>query len=148
MSYRTLRTDRYGLNLSPAERDALVAVVTHGTYRAAGIALGLSVDGVKSRIVAAREKLRARSTTHAVVLAWPLLGDCYLETEARRVAFARRPDAFSASSSPADTTWRCDWQPDDLNPGPDCPYCEGLMCARFDGIDGCSHGRVERHGYT
>ena len=42
--------------------------------------------------------------------------------------------------------WSCDWQPDDLNPGPDCPYCAGDMCARFDGL-GCGHNRIERHGY-
>ena len=42
--------------------------------------------------------------------------------------------------------WVCDWKPDDLNEGPDCPYCAGDMCARFDGL-GCIHNRVERHGY-
>jgi hypothetical protein len=43
--------------------------------------------------------------------------------------------------------WRCDWVPDDLNPGPDCPYCAGDMCARLDGL-GCTHDREERHGYS
>ena len=42
--------------------------------------------------------------------------------------------------------WACNWQPDDLNPGPDCPYCAGDMCARFDGL-GCTHDLIERHGY-
>lgn len=41
--------------------------------------------------------------------------------------------------------WTCDWQPDDLNPGPECPYCAGEMCARFDGLN-CQHDRQERHG--
>jgi hypothetical protein len=31
-------------------------------------------------------------------------------------------------------------------PGPDCPYCAGEMCARFDGL-GCTHDVIERHGY-
>lgn len=35
-------------------------------------------------------------------------------------------------------------------PGPDCPYCSGEMCARFDGVfgGGCQHDSVERHGYA
>jgi hypothetical protein len=40
----------------------------------------------------------------------------------------------------------CDWTPDDLNPGPDCPYCRDQMCARLDGF-GCHHDIAERHGY-
>lgn len=48
--------------------------------------------------------------------------------------------------SPDDGDWTCDWQPDDLSPGPDCPYCAGEMCARFDGLN-CTHDRRERHGY-
>lgn len=46
----------------------------------------------------------------------------------------------------ANGAWKCDWTPDELNPGPDCPYCAGQMCARFDGL-GCTHNREERHGY-
>lgn len=42
--------------------------------------------------------------------------------------------------------WVCDWEPDDLNPGPECPYCAGEMCARFDGLR-CTHDTIERHGY-
>jgi hypothetical protein len=45
-----------------------------------------------------------------------------------------------------DLTWRCDWEPDDLNPGPECPYCLGQMCARMDNLN-CSHDQEERHGY-
>lgn len=43
--------------------------------------------------------------------------------------------------------WHCDWVPDDLNPGPECPYCAGQMCGRLDGL-GCTHDRQERHGYA
>lgn len=46
----------------------------------------------------------------------------------------------------ATPAWACDWQPDDLNPGPECPYCTGEMCARFDGLN-CTHDTMERHGY-
>lgn len=42
--------------------------------------------------------------------------------------------------------WTCDWVPDDLNPGPECPYCAGQMCARIDNLN-CQHNRQERHGY-
>jgi len=45
------------------------------------------------------------------------------------------------------TGWMCDWMPDELNPGPDCPYCANRMCARFDGLGGCRHTLQERHGY-
>ena len=58
---------------------------------------------------------------------------------------ARR--ALSGVPASPDWEWRCDWQPDDLNPGPECPYCAGQMCARFDGL-GCTHDRIERHGYS
>ena len=43
--------------------------------------------------------------------------------------------------------FECDWVPDELNPGTECPYCEDRMCARFDGLFGCRHNRAERHGY-
>lgn len=49
--------------------------------------------------------------------------------------------------SAAEREWACDWQPDDLNPGPECPYCAGQMCARFDGLT-CTHDSYERHGYA
>lgn len=53
-------------------------------------------------------------------------------------------DQLDAVEAPA---WRCDWKPDELNPGPECPYCAGRMCARLDGL-GCTHDRIERHGYA
>ena len=45
-----------------------------------------------------------------------------------------------------DEQWVCNWKPDDLNPGPDCPYCADEMCARFDGLV-CTHDVIERHGW-
>ena len=54
--------------------------------------------------------------------------------------------AYDLASERRRAEWRCDWTPDDLNPGPDCPYCAGQMCARFDGLR-CTHDLIERHGY-
>ena len=43
----------------------------------------------------------------------------------------------------ADVAWSCPWTAD----YPDgCPYCANEMCATFDGLFGCRHGIVERHG--
>lgn len=56
-------------------------------------------------------------------------------------------DCMAEFDTPTAPAWRCDWVPDDLNPGPECPYCAGQMCARFDGL-GCTHDREERHGYA
>jgi hypothetical protein len=42
--------------------------------------------------------------------------------------------------------WTCEWVPDELNPGPECPYCAGEMCGRFDGLN-CTHDLIDRHGY-
>jgi hypothetical protein len=55
-------------------------------------------------------------------------------------------DAERAARAPENGEWTCDWTPDDLNPGPECPYCAGRMCARFDGLR-CTHDLIERHGY-
>lgn len=68
-----------------------------------------------------------------------------------RAAFAEaeRQAADAALAGLAETVagqWRCDWVPDELNEGPECPYCEGQMCGRFDGLN-CIHDRIERHGY-
>jgi hypothetical protein len=56
--------------------------------------------------------------------------DC---VEARALLQAETPDASDSGEGGT-----C--------PGPDCPYCAGEMCARFDGL-GCTHDVIERHGY-
>lgn len=57
-----------------------------------------------------------------------------------------RPENSPKTGNADSEAWACDWQPDDLNPGPDCPYCAGQMCGRFDSLGPCRHDRTERHG--
>ena len=64
----------------------------------------------------------------------------------RAVGIAANLSARAALSEPETPRWVCDWTPDELNPGPECPYCADRMCARFDGLDGCHHSIEERHG--
>lgn len=57
------------LDLTPAERDTLRAM-SHGmTDEEAGALLGVSRAAIKSRLILARRKLRAKNTTHAVARA-------------------------------------------------------------------------------
>lgn len=63
--------------LSPGQAEALLALVRTGSIELAASDLGISVYSLNNRLTAAREKLGAQHTTHAVALAWPELGDRY-----------------------------------------------------------------------
>lgn len=71
-----LRGSVEGVALSPRQKDALCAVVKYGGLRGAARA-GWSKSSIDHNIRMAREKLGAQTTTHAVVLAFPVLGARY-----------------------------------------------------------------------
>lgn len=88
-----LRGSLRGLPLTAREQEVLVAIVNsvpsgrsghaHRT-EAAAEALCVSRHTIRNELENAVEKLGARSTEHAVALAFPLLADRYLETPDRR----------------------------------------------------------------
>lgn len=82
--------------LTPDQAAVLLAVVRHGSGKAAAAELGVSLDNFHHRLERVRRKLGARTTTHAVVLAWPELGDRYVicppVDQPRGAKFPRRED--------------------------------------------------------
>lgn len=78
-------------------------------------------------------------------MGWPTRpGGTGLNGGYRRTCFAHSAFGRARAAAAIQPGWVCDWKPDDLNPGPECPYCAGMMCARFDGLN-CTHNIVERH---
>lgn len=104
----------------------------------------MSADPQAGLLREAAERALAAFDGLNAVATWSALGRP--EVPALQESMTALRAALAVAQDPAQP-WKCDWQPDDLNPIEDgCPYCAGRMCARFDGL-GCTHGREERHGY-
>lgn len=65
------------LNPTLAQLELLIAVVEYGSNKAVAGALGVSEQTVKNHMSDILWRLQAKSRTHAVLIAWPILVDAF-----------------------------------------------------------------------